>query len=117
MTESELVSVAATAFEKIDMSRLGEVVDHSQAAAEQLLGNQVPETISLARTARELGAIAASAFGAGFGGSVWALVGADEAAQFADDWYRAYVSQHPAQSSASRFFVSRPGPNLTRIVP
>ena len=50
------------------------LVDQSQAATEQLLGNQVPETVWLAREARGLGAIAASAFGAGFGGSVWALV-------------------------------------------
>jgi len=38
------------------------------------LGNQIPQTIFLAKTARQLGAVAASAFGAGFGGSVWALV-------------------------------------------
>ena len=30
--------------------------------------------VELARLAREAGAVAASAFGAGFGGSVWALV-------------------------------------------
>ena len=35
-------------------------------AAEQLLGNQVPETVLLAASARRLGAAAASAFGAGF---------------------------------------------------
>ena len=54
--------------------------------AERLLGNQVPETISLASTARALGAAAASAFGAGFGGSVWALVPEADAHAFASDW-------------------------------
>ena len=63
----------------------GKLVDESQVAAEELLGNQVPETISLAKHARALGAYAASAFGAGFGGSVWALVSRSEAEQFAGD--------------------------------
>jgi galactokinase len=44
---------------------LGVLVDRSQAMAESILRNQVPETIHLARSARELGAVAASAFGAG----------------------------------------------------
>ena len=56
------------------MAAFGDLVDRSQQLAERRLGNQVPETIELARSARELGARAASAFGAGFGGSVWALV-------------------------------------------
>ena len=44
----------------------GSLVDRSMALATTALGNQVPETIYLARRARELGAVAASAFGAGF---------------------------------------------------
>jgi len=50
--------------------KIGVLIDRSQDGAERLLGNQVPETIALARLARDLGAVAASAFGAGFGGSV-----------------------------------------------
>ncbi len=50
------------------------MAERSQEAAERWLGNQIPETIALARLARHVGATAASAFGAGFGGSVWALV-------------------------------------------
>ena len=45
----------------------------SQESAERLLGNQVPETAVLVASARAFGAFASSAFGAGFGGSVWAL--------------------------------------------
>ena len=40
------------------------------------------------RHRRELGAAAASAFGAGFGGSVWALVPEGAAAEFAGRWAR-----------------------------
>ena len=57
-----------------DWGRLGTLVDRSQALAEGVLRNQVPETAHLVRAARELGALGASAFGAGFGGAVWAMV-------------------------------------------
>ena len=49
-----------------DLRAFGRLVDRSQQAAEQLLGNQVPETVFLAAAARRLGAAAASAFGAVF---------------------------------------------------
>ena len=62
-----------------DMKSFGASVDRSQLLAEKLLGNQTPETVELARSARAIGAAAASAFGAGFGGSVWALVSSSRA--------------------------------------
>ena len=40
----------------------------------------------MAKLAREHGAFASSSFGAGFGGSVWALVPAAEAAAFGERW-------------------------------
>ena len=58
-------------------TRSATLVDRVAASwPSELLENQVPQTIGLARSARQCGAAAASAFGAGFGGSVWALVGA-----------------------------------------
>ena len=44
-----IVQEAGDALVRGDLSRLGELVDRSQANAERLLGNQVPETIALAR--------------------------------------------------------------------
>ena len=111
--ESEvIIPQASNALARRDMSDFGRLADESQAAAEQLLGNQVPETIWLAQHARSLGAFAASAFGAGFGGSVWALVPRSEAAQFANRWRKAYEhSSHPA-ARQSQFFVSAAGPPM-----
>src|ERR1700683_875777 len=64
--ENQVIIPAATeALAKGEMGKFGGWVDQSQAAAEKLLGNQIPETIELAHFARKLGAIAASAFGAG----------------------------------------------------
>jgi galactokinase len=91
------------------------LVDRSQAGAQALLGNQISETILLARSARELGAVASSAFGAGFGGSVWALVPAESAGTFIERWRTEYLRNFPAHTPASQFFVTRAGPPAGRI--
>ena len=84
---------ALSAFERADTRALGELAADSQRDAELLLGNQVPETSALAASARPLGAFAASNFGAGFGGAVWALVDARDAAAFARKWHaRSFVA-------------------------
>lgn len=106
----ELVPAARAAIAAGDASRLGGIVDASQHAAEVWLGNQVPETMFLASSARELGAVAASAFGAGFGGSVWAIVPAADAKPFVDRWGGRYATAFPARAARARFLVTRPGP-------
>jgi galactokinase len=112
--EFEVLPAALAALNAGDYPALGIVVDQSQEAAERLLGNQVPETAALARLARDQGALAASAFGAGFGGSVWALVPVAEAARFASAWQRVYSRAWPA-AAASTFFTTRPGPGAGRV--
>jgi galactokinase len=93
------------------LSRLSAV---SQADAETLLRNQVPETIALASSARALGAFGASSFGAGFGGSVWALIECDRAAGFAEEWLSQFRRQFPERTAAVTF-LARPGPPVTRV--
>ncbi|MEO5859677.1 MAG: galactokinase family protein [Pyrinomonadaceae bacterium] len=87
---------------------IGELVDASQHNAERLLGNQVEETVFLQRSAREIGAIAASAFGAGFGGSVYAIVQTPEAERFRSEWQAGYVSRFSEHAITSEFFTTRP---------
>lgn len=79
-----IVPGVAAALRADDRTLMGSLVDRSQALAERALENQVPETVHLARSARELGAVAASAFGAGFGGAVWAMVAADGSEGFTE---------------------------------
>jgi galactokinase len=71
---NQLIPAAAAAIESQDRSALGAIVNTSQRNAEEWLQNQIPETVALQRKLMEFGAFAASAFGAGFGGSVWGLV-------------------------------------------
>jgi galactokinase len=109
--ESErLVPAAALSLAEQDYAAFGTLADRSQALAERSLGNQITETIALARSARRHGAIAASAFGAGFGGSVWALVAAGDASTFVDRWAASYQQAFPDAATQSKFFLTRPGP-------
>jgi galactokinase len=114
----ELIPAASGALARGDVTAFGSIVERSQARAERLLENQIDETIELARSARELGAVAASAFGAGFGGSVWALVRTDVAGDFLRRWERQHRQHFPAASSGDdeSFFVTSSGPPAIRIV-
>lgn len=106
LLESELlVPAAADALTRGDAAALGEVAARSQAGAAELLRNQVPETVALVRAGLSAGAVAASSFGAGFGGSVWALVADRDAAGFAAEWLAAYLRACPHVSGASAFPV------------
>jgi len=98
-----------------DLGRFGALVDRSQRAVEDWLGNQVPETVCLAREARRLGAAASSAFGAGFGGSVWALVADGVSADFIRAWRQAYERAHPEAAARAVFFETAPGPAAFRL--
>jgi len=100
--EDARVAEAVDAFRTFDAARIGRLAADSQTEADTLLGNQIPETIALARAARELGAFASCAFGAGFGGSVWALVERSKAAGFVERWH-------------ADAFVAAPGPPLTEL--
>ena len=114
-TESErLIPAAADALASQRLDAFGEIVDQSMRNAVEMLHNQTPETIFLAEQARTLGARAASAFGAGFGGSVWALVDRDRAAGFLSAWADEYAARFPGLASAD-FFLTEAGIAATRL--
>ncbi|MCC6316811.1 MAG: galactokinase [Gemmatimonadaceae bacterium] len=106
----ELIPAVGSALARGAFDELGPLSDRSQRAANEWLGNQVAETTSLARQARELGATAASAFGAGFGGSVWALVPLGAADTFAASWAAAHAAAFPSVAGNAEVFVSPAGP-------
>jgi galactokinase len=100
--EDARIDAAVDAFRAADQGRLAHLSAESQTDAETLLGNQIPATVALARSAGELGAFAACSFGAGFGGSVWALVERAKADLFTRRW-------------RSDAFVAWPGPPLVEL--
>lgn len=117
VTESEvLVDQAMHALSSGDLSGFGAAASASQLVAEQLLGNQVPQTVALARLAGELGAVAATSFGAGFGGSVWAMVPRSAAADFADAWLARYRTAFPQAGAAASTLITTPSQAATRLM-
>ncbi len=107
IAENGRVLPALEACARGDRRALGELAAASQADAEGLLGNQVPETSALAALAQEAGAFAASSFGAGFGGSVWALADG-EAPDVAERWREHYLARFARVGRVSALVI-RPG--------
>ena len=115
--ESEvLVPKVGTAFNTTDGPALGLLVCRSQELTETHLRNTLEETEWLPAEARRLGCLAASAFGAGFGGSVWAIAGVKEAGTLLKRWEEAYAKAYPDRSEQARFFaMASPGPGARSV--
>jgi galactokinase len=112
--EDARIPLAAEAFARADAGGVGRLTAESQHDADTMLGNQIPETRALVKLALDLRAFAASAFGAGFGGSVWALCPLGDADRFAARWLERYRAEFPNPTTAETF-VARPGPPLTEL--
>jgi galactokinase len=95
----EIIPAASEALARGDLSRFGEL----------------PETIALQRSARVLGATAASAFGAGFGGSVWAMIAREDEERFAAQWREQYAHAFPTAAARAQFIVATPSQGAARI--
>jgi galactokinase len=101
-----LIPAAGNALQQRALDMLAATVDQSMRNAVAMLHNQIDETVFLAHRARELGAVAASAFGAGFGGSVWALAHATESTRLAEQLMREYRHRFPRHEAAEAFVTS-----------
>ncbi len=112
--EDARIPLALDAIARADAGALGELSGASQSDADLLLGNQTPETNALAAAARATGAFAATSFGAGFGGSVWAMVPSADAAAFVDRWRARYLETCTPPRPVTGF-VARPAPAATEL--
>ena len=106
----QIIPKSIRAISNKNFGKFGELVDRSQSLATYKLKNQVPETEYLSRESRKLGAVAASSFGAGFGGSVWALVDRNDAEDFIQKLSRNYSILYPESSESGEYFTAKPGP-------
>ncbi len=104
------VPAAIDAVRRADATALGRVARASTRDAIELLANQTPETIGLVAAATDVGAIAASPFGAGFGGSVWAVVDADASDRFIARWGDASRNAAPAATFFATTLAGPAGP-------
>ena len=108
--ENRLVESVPNRLDSDTINEFGALALQSHQAAAELLKNQTPETNRLVELATQLGAHGASAFGAGFGGSVWAIIDSDASGAFLNDWQQQYGKAFPQAAERSAFFIMRPGP-------
>ena len=95
-----------------DLPRFGAAVTSSHRASRRLLWNIAPEVDFLQKSALGLGAAGASGFGAGFGGSIFAVIEAEKAAEFVEAWRTEYARSHPERRKEAAFFVTSPGSGI-----
>ena len=107
--DQEIIPAVADLLAAGKADQIAPLIDASHAGAVHGLQNQVPQTNFLQSSAKAHGAIAASAFGAGFGGSVWAMAPSDQAAAFAKAWAAEYHEKFPHEAARSEFFLTHPG--------
>jgi galactokinase len=114
-TESRLIRAVPDTINAATIGAFGELAYESHRAADRHLKNQTAATNRLVKIAQQLGAPAASAFGAGFGGSVWAFVDQSQATAFLDAWRSRYQNEFPGMTPLSEFFSTRPGMSAIAI--
>jgi len=95
-----------------DLDALGKAISASHRASRRSLWNIAPEVDYLQRSAIKLGAAGASGFGAGFGGSIFAVTRIQNAAEFAAAWQHGYAKRYPEREGESAFFLARPSPGI-----
>ena len=116
LTEMEqAIPAAFAALQAGNLEAFGQAADLSHRSADQHLKNQVSETNSLQETARDLGAVAASGFGAGFGGSVWAMLPTAQAENFSALWLERYLQRFPEHTSDASVIVTPAGTAARRL--
>lgn len=104
----EIIPAVTDLLSNGNIDDIGDPIDTSQQNAERFLRNQITETVFLQRSAGEIGSVAASAFGAGFGGSVYAVAAKCDAEEFLAEWKQVYRKRFPEHERASQFFTTRP---------
>lgn len=103
---------AVLALIRRDLPAFGAVLTASHRDSKRHLWNIVPQVDFLSKAAARLGAAGASGFGAGFGGSVYAVVGRNAADAFLTLWRDAYAARYPAEAAEADFFLSDPSDGI-----
>jgi len=104
---TDIIPGAVKALRAGDGGAFGKIVSKSHESCKRYLRNISPEIDALARCALECGAFGASGFGAGFGGSAYAVIHRSDAKDFIQRLERAYLAQCTPPSPPI-FFVCEP---------
>src|SRR5690606_13461932 len=113
----DLVPRALEAARTGDAVAMRQAITSSYELGRSALENQVAPTVRLTEGAMAAGAIAASPFGAGFGGSVYAIVERAISADFTRAWASGYTAEFPELGGRADFFVTEVADGAREIVP
>ncbi len=101
--ERELTERAVACLKTNDLRGYGRLLNQSHDLSKKYLRNIAQEVDFLQRSANELGALGASGFGAGFGGSCYAVVDSSRSDEFLERWKTAYTLRYPHFRSSAQF--------------
>jgi galactokinase len=112
LEDREHIPGALEALQAEDLPAFGKLVSASHRASKKHLWNIVPEIDALQKSACRLGAAGASGFGAGFGGSIFAVTTDRHAEGLMARWRSDYAARYPGRAAESAFFLAQPGPGI-----
>ena len=106
--EEEIINNAIECLYKNNLYDFGQYLDKSHELSKLYLKNIVEEIDFLQKSAKRLGAIGSSGFGAGFGGSCYALVKKGDEDEFIKEWENLYINNYPQYQGIAQFDVYPP---------
>ncbi len=115
MEDQEFIPKATRALGSHENEELARVTNLSHEASKTFLWNITPEIEFLQKKALKLGALAASGFGAGFGGSAYALVHVEEVSKFMERIEECYKKRFPRYAGIAKFFQVHPSTGASEL--
>ena len=106
--EEEIIEEAVDALMDNKMDIFGDLINMSHYLSRDYLKNITEEIDYLQKSALKIGALGSSGFGAGFGGSCYAIVPAEEAETFKDKWKNRYIEKFHKYKDVASFEIYKP---------
>jgi galactokinase len=106
--EREIIFEAVQCLKESRMEAYGRLINESHDLSRKYLKNIADEVDYLQQSANELGALGATGFGGGFGGSCYALVQESQAENFIEQWSEMYHKKFPCYYGLTQFDMYPP---------
>ncbi len=101
--ERDIIEKAVRCMKEGDIEGYGKLINESHELSKRYLGNIVKEVDFLQKSANRLGAYGATGFGAGFGGSCYAIVRKSDSSGFIQKWEEEYLKKFPQYRKRAQF--------------
>ena len=101
--EREIIFQAVECLKESRMETYGSLINESHDLSREYLKNIADEVDCLQGIANEIGALGATGFGGGFGGSCYAIVQESQVKDFKEKWYEKYQAKYPQYQGLTQF--------------